>query len=181
MNRREALVALSTLFGGTIFGAHRLLANAVNALEGSSPRLFSDDDRRLLDELGETILPATPDSGGAKAANIGEFIHEIVHDFYTDEERATFTGGLRQLGVASRTEHAGRSFFELTPEERHALLLGFERSTPIPIFYQMLKQLTIWGYFSSKIGATEALAHLPIPGRFEGCVTIEPGTKAWAE
>ena len=45
----------------------------------------------------------------------------------------------------------------------------------------MLKQLTLWGYFSSEVGAKQALAYLPVPGRYEGCLTIDQATtKAWA-
>jgi hypothetical protein len=43
-----------------------------------------------------------------------------------------------------------------------------------------MKQLTVAGYFTSEIGATKALAYLPIPGRFEGEVAMTPGQKTWA-
>ncbi|HAK76772.1 MAG TPA: twin-arginine translocation pathway signal, partial [Runella sp.] len=43
-----------------------------------------------------------------------------------------------------------------------------------------MKELTVTGYFTSEIGATKALEYLPIPGRFEGCVPLKPGQKAWA-
>lgn len=177
--RREALTLLATLCGGTIFGAHRLLAAAANAVAGPS---FSADQLALLNEIGETILPATPDSGGAKAADVAAFMQEIVRDFYDDAERATFLAGLTELQSASRAKFSGREFEDLTPDERHALLLGYEPPHPAPDFYRMLKQLTLWGYFTSEIGATQALAHLPIPERYSGCVVIDPATtKAWAE
>ena len=47
-------------------------------------------------------------------------------------------------------------------------------------FFNRMKELTVTGYFTSEIGATEALAYLPIPGRFDGDVPLEPGQKAWA-
>ncbi len=40
--------------------------------------------------------------------------------------------------------------------------------------------MTVTGYFISEIGATKALAYLPIPGRFEGDVAMQPGQKCWA-
>ena len=48
-------------------------------------------------------------------------------------------------------------------------------------FFIQLKQLTLLGYFASERGATEALAYVQIPGSYEGCTTLEPGQKAWAE
>jgi hypothetical protein len=42
-----------------------------------------------------------------------------------------------------------------------------------------MRELTVVGYFTSEIGATKALAYLPIPGRFEGDIALEPGQKTW--
>ena len=181
MTRREALTVLATLTTGTIFGAHRMLAGVANALASTQPG-FTAADLSLLNEVGETIIPTTPDSPGAKAADVASFMQEIVRDFYTEAERMTFTTGLAQLQADSRAKHSGRKFEELTPYERHALLLGYEAPNPTPTFYEMLKQLTLWGYFSSEIGMTQAMAHIPVPGRFEGCITVDPETtKPWAE
>ena len=47
-------------------------------------------------------------------------------------------------------------------------------------FFLRLKELTTTGYFTSEIGATKALAYLPVPGRFDGCMPIQPGQKTWA-
>jgi hypothetical protein len=47
-------------------------------------------------------------------------------------------------------------------------------------FFKTLKHLTVLGYFNSEIGATQALAYLPVPGRFDGSAPFEPGQKAWA-
>jgi hypothetical protein len=44
----------------------------------------------------------------------------------------------------------------------------------------MMKGLTVTGYFTSEIGATQALEYLPIPGKFEACIPLKPGQKAWA-
>ena len=46
----------------------------------------------------------------------------------------------------------------------------------------MMKQLTFWGFFTSEIGSTQALQHQAIPGRYDGCLTIDPSkTRAWAQ
>ena len=49
-----------------------------------------------------------------------------------------------------------------------------------PHFYSMLLQLTLWGYFISEPGATQALRYNPVPGRYEGCVPYQKGDKAWS-
>lgn len=179
MTRRDALKIVLTVFGGSVFGAHRMLADA---LEGSAqPLPWSDADLTLLDQISETILPETTESGGAHAARVAEFMQEIVRDFYSDAERNTFFAGLNQFRTLVQSAHGGHLFAELTPSQRADVLLKVERSSPVPDYYKMMKQLTVWGYFSSEIGATKALAHVAVPGRYEGCVSVGPSTRGWAE
>jgi len=47
-------------------------------------------------------------------------------------------------------------------------------------FFELARDLTILGYFSSEIGATQARAYVAVPGRYDGCVDLKPGQKAWA-
>jgi len=47
-------------------------------------------------------------------------------------------------------------------------------------FFELTRDLTLLGYFSSEIGATKARAYVAVPGRYDGCVDLKPGQKAWA-
>jgi len=47
-------------------------------------------------------------------------------------------------------------------------------------YYRILKELTLLGFFTSEPGATQALAYVKVPGRYEGSVPLKPGQKAWA-
>ena len=180
MNRREALVLMASGFTGTIFGAARMLASAGPGPEGARAGVLTDADRALLNEFGETILPATQGSGGAKAADVAAFMDDVVANFYDERERAAFAAGLIEIESASRGRFSGRGFGELAPPERTVLVMGFERASPQPEFYRMIKQATLWGYFSSEVGATQAMAHVAVPGRYEGVVTVAPSTRAWS-
>lgn len=51
---------------------------------------FSSEEMNLLDEIGETILPETSKSPGAKAAKIADFMRKIVRDCYSSEESKGF-------------------------------------------------------------------------------------------
>ena len=44
----------------------------------------------------------------------------------------------------------------------------------------MIKDLTLLGYFTSEVGATEALRFVETPGRYEPCVEYKKGDRAWA-
>ena len=46
-------------------------------------------------------------------------------------------------------------------------------------YYTMMKQLTLWGYFSSEIGATKALHHVAVPQRYDGNMPYKKGEKAF--
>lgn len=47
-------------------------------------------------------------------------------------------------------------------------------------YFTMMKQLTLHGFFTSKVGATEALRHVAVPTKYEGCVPYKKGDRAWA-
>lgn len=185
MNRREALSRASLLLGGTIIGANVFLSGCKSTAKDD---FFTNDDLLFLDEIGETIIPSTSSSPGAKAAHIGLFMKTIVSDCYSDVDAASFKNGMRSL--QARTEvKLGKEFASLLPTEKHTLLLALnkealtynsKKSSQEPFHYfTMMKQLTIWGYFTSEPGATKALRYLPVPGYFEGCIPYS-GEPSWA-
>ena len=77
MNRREALSRVSILLGGTIIGAEAFLSGCKTTTTKTAA--FSTENIALLDEVGETIIPTTPDSPGAKAAQIG-LTRQLAHE-----------------------------------------------------------------------------------------------------
>lgn len=182
MNRRDALAATAKLLGGSIIGAQLFLEGCTPKKDSTS---FALDDLELLNEIGETIIPQTPDSQGAKAAKIGEFIQTMVTDCYSAEEQATFFSGL-QLIRERAEQKFDKDFMSLAPEQKHALLVDLDKEAKEnsleskPHYFKMMKQLTVLGYFTSQPGATEALRYVPIPGRYDGCVPYQKGEKAWA-
>jgi len=184
------LSSVALLLGGTIIGAEAFLSGCVNADRkiGSAGIDFSPDDISFLDEVGETIIPATT-TPGAKEAKIGEFMHVIVRDCYEQKEQQIFIDGMTKLNEASKKMN-GKPFLDSTPEERKKLLIELDKEqkeytaskkpTDPPHYFRMFKELTIWGYFTSEPGATKALRYVAVPGRYEGCIPYKKGDKAWA-
>ena len=67
--------------------------------------------------------------------------------------------------------------------QAEAMTHKVEKSTEeqsLPHYFDMFKNLTISGYFSSEIGMTQARKYLPIPGKFEGCIPYKNGDRPWA-
>jgi hypothetical protein len=191
MNRRDALSRVSLLLGGTILGAEAFLAGCTNTTDkniGGAGVNFSNDDVSFLDEVAETILPAT-NTPGAKDAKVGEFMTRIVRDCYTEKDQKIFLNGMQKLNEASKKKN-GKSFLDSGPQERHDLLVDLDKEQKTYAeqkkkedpthYFRMMKELTLWGYFTSEPGATKALRYIAIPGRYEGCIDYKKGDKAWA-
>lgn len=47
-------------------------------------------------------------------------------------------------------------------------------------YFQQLKQLAIFGYFTSQQGRTESLRYTPVPGKYQGVIDYKKGDKAFA-
>jgi hypothetical protein len=187
MNRREAISAVTLLLGGTLLGADAFLSGCNNPAANASLN-FSADDISFLNEVAETILPATS-TPGAKAAKVGDFMTVIVKDCYEEKDKQVFLKGMQQLQDACK-KSCGKAFMEATSEQRHELLVTLDKeqkeyqekkkSEDPSHYFRMMKELTLWGFFSSEIGATQALRYVAIPGRYEGCIPYKKGDKAWA-
>ncbi len=182
MNRREALSTVSIIFGGTIIGADAFLSGCAPKKSEQVAGFFTSDQITLLDEIGESILPATPDSPGAKAAKIGEFMEVMVRDCYDQEEQDIFLDGLVDIEKLS-DEKFGKSFVELNEYEKNMMLSSLEEesanSGQSTHYYTMFKQLTVFGFVTSEVGATKACRHVDVPGRYDACIPLENGEKAW--
>ena len=47
-------------------------------------------------------------------------------------------------------------------------------------FFEMIRELTITGYFTSEIGAKQALKFDEIPGSWDGCIPYDQVGGSWA-
>jgi hypothetical protein len=191
MNRRDAIARVGLLVGGTVVGANVFLTGcARKSEEAASGLTFTPDNISFLDEVGETILPATTSSPGAKETRIGEFMKAIVSDCYEEKDQKVFFEIFTKLDEASEKKF-GKHFLSLAPADRQTLLIAIDqeakdyqkskKADEPEHYFTLTKQLTLWGYFTSELGSTKALRYLPIPGRYEGCAPYKKGDRAWAE
>lgn len=195
MERRELLKQIALLTGGLVIGGELFLSGCKTTAKADAG--FSAASIALLDEVGETIIPATA-TPGAKAAQVGDFMKTFVTDCYTEQEQAAFTKGIIQLEEASEKMHK-KSFMDCDAKQRKDLLISLEKEAKafngkvkaanegkkenkLPLhYYTMMKQLTLFGFFTSKTGATETLRHIQVPGKYDGAYPYKKGDKAWAE
>ncbi len=180
MNRRQALERVSLLVGGVMIGGQAFLNSSFSFHGGSS--LLSEAQIRLMNEIGETILPET-DTPGARTADVGRFMSVIVADCYTPADQQVFLEGISKVESAARKKY-NQDFLRLTPGQCETLLTEIDnehiaymknRKADEPAHYfRMFKELTLAGYFTSEPGATRFLKYNPAPGRYDGCTSEKP-------
>lgn len=152
---------------------------------------LSKDDISLLDEIGETIIPASEASPGAKATNIGDYMLLMYQDCMPSEEQAIFLAGLNELDARSASSFS-HSFLKADAAQKLMLIEEMQKEAtaynlkmqdaiqPLPHYFNLFKGLTISGYFSSEIGMTQAREYLPVPGKFISCMPYKKEDKVWA-
>ncbi|GAB4007644.1 gluconate 2-dehydrogenase subunit 3 family protein [Spirosoma migulaei] len=188
--------------------ADTLEASAARRALTGKPLFFTADQDATVAELADTIIPTTK-TPGAKAAKVNEVIDIILKDCYKPDDQQRFLEGLALTNKLSQ-EAYGKAFVQLDPTQRieivkklqaddkaqRAQMAGAKTAAKVensqadlqmPVakkqytpFFSILKDLTLTGYFTSEIGCTQALEYVAVPGRYDGCVTLKPGQKAWA-
>jgi hypothetical protein len=182
VNRREAI------FQGAAFAAAATLGLTLPVRTWAAlplPAGVTDAEAALLDTIGETILPTTPDSPGAGAVGIGRFIFMMAADCQPADAVAALRRGLAEIDAASRG-NSGGAFAGLPAPAREAVLLAYEKRAAAETArgstnpFRLIKELTLFGYFTSEAGATQALRYEPVPGGYRGSVPLRPGDRSWA-
>ena len=187
MNRRDALQHIGLLLGGTVVGGQAFLLGCKS--ETAKEQGFTADDIAYLNEIADTILPTTG-TPGAKAANVGQFMTVMVNDCYDEKDQQTFKDGMAKINELSEKDYS-KNFLEAAPQDRLNLLTKLDKEQKDYLtnkkkedpahYFSLMKQLTLLGYFTSEIGATQARRYVPVPGRFEGCIPYKKGDKAFAK
>jgi len=188
MNRREALERVALVLGGTVIGGTAFLQGCKSGDSKAAGFSLTKEQIAFLDEVAETIIPAT-DTPGAKAAKVGEFMNVMVTDCYETKDQKIFAEGLSLINESSKSVY-NKAFMEITPEQRTTLLNEVnkelkayndtKKDTDPNHYFGMMKQLTLLGYFTSEVGATKALRYVAVPGKYEGCIPYAKGDRAWA-
>jgi hypothetical protein len=183
MNRRDALKNMVLMMGGTMVGANVILTGCApeDRIEGLD---FSDSEIAYMDEIGEAIIPAT-DTPGAKAVGIGVFMKIMVQETYNKEQQDTWLRGLNEIRDGFKDE-VGTDFMNATVEQRTDYLNRlYQNARNVdkedgPQYINMMKDLTVLGYFTSEVGATQQLRYVETPGSYDGCMDYKKGDKVWA-
>lgn len=179
MYRREALRRAALLSGATLSFS---LSSAI--LSGCKPQptlnwqptFHNPEEAQALTVIGDIILPAS-DSPAASSVNVPSFIDLIAQECMTSDEKIAWREGLQSLLEAYREEN-GHDMLRGDASEQAGFIReldsqAFKDASELSVYYRMLKNLVLVGYFTSETVMTSHLDHHAIPGRYDGCVPYE--------
>ncbi|MCY4000470.1 MAG: gluconate 2-dehydrogenase subunit 3 family protein [Bacteroidetes bacterium] len=190
MDRRTALQRIAMLMGGTLSAS--TIAGVLGGCSAGDDgvvfraRTLTDGKDELVATLCEVIIPET-DTPGARGARVHEFIDNMLTDWYDQDEVDDFLNGLAD--VEQRVDgYGGKSFIHLTPQQQIQLLTDMEteaeswhdsgESSATP-FFITIKSMTLIGYYTSEIGATQELRINPM-GIYRADIPYSEINRAWA-
>jgi hypothetical protein len=165
VKRRDALKAAGLIAGGALFASSGILEACRTGAARAG--VLSDEDQVLAEEIADTLFPTTAGSPGAKAAGTGAAMNLILSDCYTPADQRAFRDGLERFRA--------QNFLELSRADRET----FVRSVGRQAWFQPVRDLALGAYFSSEPGMTQALRYVRVPGKYVGCMPLEPGQPAW--
>ncbi|MEX2303197.1 MAG: gluconate 2-dehydrogenase subunit 3 family protein [Bryobacterales bacterium] len=174
MNRRTILKLIAA---GVLPGPARFVSLA-QVSDAYQPYFFSADEMALLDQLAEIIIPADEHSGGSRAARVNRYIDVVVSESNAAVQRR-WQEGLRAINQQA-ADSFGSPFVPCTPEQQQTIVATLAAGEDRPRtadaqFFVLLKQATVDGYYSSKIGIHDELEYQgnTALSEFSGCTHPE--------
>lgn len=202
MNRREFLQCAAILVSGSSASQLGLalspeqqvyLATAPDYISNKVDYL-SAGQRRIIAAMAEIIIPRT-DTPGAIDAGVPKFIELMAADWLNEAERAIFEAGLQDMETRVAEEY-GAPFPDLPAQTQLRVMEELESAAADSPWYEFgnvqrdfisdapficqVKELTIYGFFTSEAGATQVLRYNAMPMRFDGDIPLEPHESSWA-
>lgn len=201
MNRREFLQCATILLTGV--SASQLgcaLTEEQQTYLAAAPNFntedvdyFSDEQRKVVAAMAEVIIPRT-DTPGAIDAGVPRYIELMAAGWLNEQERAIFNAGLSDIQSRIPRDY-GATFDSLSAPQQLEIMEALEEGASDSEWYTFgntqrefigdapficqLKELTIWGFFTSEVGGKQVLRYNPMPMRFDGDIPLAPGDSTW--
>jgi hypothetical protein len=210
MNRRELLKMITAVTGGAMIGGEFLLAGCKNPDSGSPLVFTEDDiaflDEVAETILPQTSTVGAKAAGVGRFISVyvndcyskadQEIFHKgltLLDDACKKMHDTSFMKATppqrREILMTVNKETVDyikkKEIFDSAQDEK--VKPGLDKGTTslkreeMPNHYfQQMKQLTIFGYFTSEKGRKESLRYVPVPGRWEAVIDYKKGDKAFA-
>jgi gluconate 2-dehydrogenase gamma chain len=170
LDRRALVLGAVSLLGGAAALMRFTRKSAAKA--GDQAQALSGDQFILLEQVADTLIPAT-DTPGALAAGAPSFVRDMLTDWASADTRSEIIGVLEAIERQAWAQ-SGAAFLELSSERRLTVLKRYDedaisRQDPA---YAKFKYLVLVGYYQSEIGATQELRYELVPGAWRACLPL---------
>lgn len=159
-------------------GGHGQAAQTAEKKAAYKAKFFNADQMALIATISELIIPTDDHSPGAIAAEVPEFIDLMVSESPA-ETKKNWTDGLASMDKLSQ-EKNNAAFNKATKDQQIATLTEISKNeakpqTPEERFFRTIKNMTIDGYYTSKIGIHQELKYKgnTYLKEFKGCTHPE--------
>jgi hypothetical protein len=172
-----ALPTIDALTPDTMWASARAIHHRIRRIQQDQELLvLTEHQNAMVSALAELIIPET-DTPGATAARVNRFVDVMLAEWFDEDAREAFLRGLVALDARS-VNTFGTPFLGLDEAQQTVLLHGLDaelaalRQAGLPTgdhFFQRMKWLTLFGYYTSEVGATQELEQVIVPGRYDPC------------
>ena len=137
------------------------------------------ENGRVLSQICERILPAT-DTPGAIDAGVPDFIAGVLNAVYLDSETQRFISQLSAFSAATMASY-GTPFDQLATAEQDSRLsaMASDEISDEAAFFAELRQLTVYGYYTSELGATSEHALSDYMAPWNGDIAYADVGRMW--
>jgi hypothetical protein len=179
--RRALLKRVAWMLGGAVSAPAALaILQGCSAKEtpagAATPwKLLTADEGSLVSAIADTLIPKT-ETSGALEAGVPAFIDGVLEAVYPKDAQERFKTGAAEFSAAAKAAK-GKAFADLAQGEREEYLkASLEKALegdrdPKP-FVLMARELTLLGFFSSKVGIEENMEYVAVPTVYHGCVPL---------
>ena len=139
-----------------------------SSIEKYNPLYFSKIEFSLLSKIVDFLIPKT-ETPGALDMKVPQFIDIIISETYNNESKNNFSNKLKLLIEDFKSNNIDLSDYN---SMKSKFVNDFNNKTHQEI-YNQIRDLTVWGFKTSKEIALNVLNYNPIPGYQLGCVDID--------
>ena len=207
MNRRELLRLVALATGGVVIGGEFLLSGCNNPSAGSSMTFTESDIALLDEVAETIFPKTnTPGAKEAKVGEymtvmvndcydeadkktfhegmdkLNAACKEMHHTTFMNSNAKERTDLLTVLDKEAKEYNKTKNDFDKAQNEKEKAEFAkgnksFVKEKMPSHYFTMMKQLTITGYFTSKVGRIGATRYEPVPGKFIGDLDYKKGDK----
>jgi len=169
MNRRDLLKkGVYGLAGVSLSSTLISTLQSCTSIDKYSPHYFSKTEFSLLFNIVDFLIPKT-ETPGALEMKVPQFIDIIISETYNNESKNNFSNKLKLLIEDFKSNNIDLSDYN---SMKSKFVNDFNNKTHQEI-YNQIRDLTVWGFKTSKEIALNVLNYNPIPGYQLGCVDID--------